>query len=76
MRQETDYQGRQTISPGRARQGSASPRVLKVLVISLAIAMIVWGAIEVYYRTATPPEESPQSQMLQNDPAAPAPSSE
>jgi hypothetical protein len=46
----------QEIPPKKARQGNNSARILKVLIISLVGAFILWGVAEVYYFAVLDPD--------------------
>ena len=45
------------VSPGRARQGTGSPRILILLVVSLVLALIAWWGLDIYREAALAPEE-------------------
>ncbi len=48
------------VAPGRARQGTGSPRILILLVVSLVLALIAWWGLDIYREAALAPEEQGQ----------------
>lgn len=46
-----------TVTPQKARQGRRGSPVLMVLIGGLVLAMIVWGAVEIYGWAIQPNEE-------------------
>lgn len=47
------------ISEQKAKQGRKGTHVLLILLVSLALALIVWGAVEIYGRTSTDTGSAP-----------------
>ncbi|WP_249691005.1 hypothetical protein [Stappia sp. WLB 29] len=45
------------VAPGRARQGTGSPRILILLVVSLVLALLAWWGLDIYREAALAPEE-------------------
>ncbi|MCC4245168.1 hypothetical protein [Stappia indica] len=45
------------VAPGRARQGTGSPRILILLVVSLVLALIAWWGLDIYREAALAPDE-------------------
>lgn len=44
------------LNPKEARQGNNSRRILTVLIISIAAALVAWGIAEIYYEAALEPQ--------------------
>jgi hypothetical protein len=62
-----------TIPPGKSRQGSRGLRVLIVLVTGLALAMAVWGALEIWGEVIdAPSNEQPGGLTVEGNEQAPA----
>ncbi|MBC2860892.1 hypothetical protein [Stappia sp. 28M-7] len=45
------------VAPGEARQGTGSPRILILLVVSLVLALIAWWGVDIYREAALAPDE-------------------
>lgn len=60
-----DYTARET------RQGGLGRPVLKVLAASLALAFLVWGAVEIWGESADPTVDTEQTSSTANDAQTP-----
>jgi hypothetical protein len=52
-----DDRDRVELPAGKARQGTRSPRVLLILLVSLAAAIIVWWLVDLYFQAALEPRD-------------------
>ncbi|AJY47286.1 hypothetical protein [Martelella endophytica] len=49
------------LPPKKARQGRRSPRAFVILAISIALALVAWAAVELFYNVAMEPEGADQN---------------
>jgi len=56
------------LPPGKARQGTGSPRILILLVVSLLLALVYWWGVDLYREIALTPDEPAPAPTATQDP--------
>lgn len=56
------------LPPGKARQGTGSPRILILLVVSLLLALVYWWGVDLYREIALAPDEPAQEPATTQQP--------
>lgn len=60
------------LNPREARQGERGAPILKVLIAAIVLALVTWGAIEVFSEATDPVDEAAEEAPIDEPETAPA----